>query len=153
MLQSSSIPTIYWKKTSSSQIKTCQNWFCHTRDDTTGLDAGVTVKVPKPLWRPVPQLGQRPCGIGASQGRGENTHRVSGAWGSHSRCWWHGFVPTCLTEQSLDNSDIPLHTLFHAAQKGWQYQHELLRDASVSLDALVDAIGNYPNIYGTHLQT
>lgn len=53
----------------------------------------------------------------------------------------------------FDNSDIPLHTLFHAAQKGWQYQHELLRDASVSLDALVDAIGNYPNIYGTHLQT
>ena len=29
----------------------------------------------------------------------------------------------------------------------------LQRDASVSLDALVDAIGNYPNIYGTHLQT
>ena len=60
---------------------------------------------------------------------------------------------TALFIDNCDNSDIPLHTLFHAAQKGWQYQHELLRDASVSLGALVDAIGNYPNIYRTHLQT
>ena len=67
--------------------------------------------------------------------------------GSHSRCWWHGFVSTCISQSIMSiGMTTPTYrcTLFHnfhSAQKGRQYQHELLQvSASVRWRMLLESI-------------